>query len=152
MSGLLAAFGEVLAREYSDPAYFEVHRLSVDTYAVQHPGKPSRQSIQSVGLHLIRLCLFLERGLAQEHANSAMLAAAKLKRTFVWLEPPKSRGAITVADVARATTSLEHKDTVRRWAQGTWMAWSEHHPIIRTWLPARVPADIPAAASGRRHG
>ena len=24
-----AAYGEVLAREYSDPAYFQVHRLSV---------------------------------------------------------------------------------------------------------------------------
>lgn len=32
--GCWAAYGEVLAREYSDPAYFQVHRLTVDAYAV----------------------------------------------------------------------------------------------------------------------
>ncbi|HED04410.1 MAG TPA: hypothetical protein ENI60_06555, partial [Candidatus Fraserbacteria bacterium] len=85
--GCWAAFGEVLAREYSDPIYFGVHRLTVDAYAVQHPGSPSRQSIRSVGVHLIRLCLFLEHGLSAENANDAMLKAAKLKHTFVWLEP-----------------------------------------------------------------
>ena len=54
-----AAYGEVLAREYSDQAFYAVHRMSVDTYAVQHPGQPSPQTIQSVAVHLIRLCLQL---------------------------------------------------------------------------------------------
>ena len=85
-----AAFGEVLARQYSDPALLPVHRLSVDAYAVQHPGEPSRQSIQSVGVHLIRLCLFLEHGLTPEQANDAMLTAGKVKHSFTWLEPPAS--------------------------------------------------------------
>lgn len=46
--GCWAAFGRVLAREYGDQRYFAVHRLTVDAYAIQHPGIPSRQSIQSV--------------------------------------------------------------------------------------------------------
>ncbi|MDZ7628938.1 MAG: DUF5946 family protein [Parvularculaceae bacterium] len=37
-----------------------MHRLSVDAYAVQHPGGASRQAIQSVGLHLARLYIQLE--------------------------------------------------------------------------------------------
>ena len=133
--GCWAAFGEVLAREYSDPLYNEVHRLAVDAYAVQHPGHPSRQSIQSVGVHLIRLCLFFEHGLAAEDANDAMLAAAQAKHTFFWLEPPGPLGSITVADVNRAQTADEHEDAVKAWGSAAWDAWSIHHGIIRTWLP-----------------
>jgi len=96
--GCWATFGRVLAREYSDPQFFETHRLTVDSYAVQHPGRPSRQSIQSVGVHLVRLCLFIEHELAPEEANSAMLAAARRKSEYFWLEPPASLGVLTVAD------------------------------------------------------
>ncbi|MFQ3593687.1 MAG: DUF5946 family protein [Gemmataceae bacterium] len=40
-----AIYGEVLAREYGEFAYPPIHRLTVDTYAAQHPGTKSRQSI-----------------------------------------------------------------------------------------------------------
>lgn len=133
--GCWAVYGEVLAREYSDPGYFETHRLTVDTYAVQHPGSTERQSIQSVGVHLIRLCLFLEEGLAAEHANAAMLEAGKRKRSFTWLEPPPSFGALTAADVVKAGSVSEHKRVVRAWAESAWEAWSIHHGQIRAWLP-----------------
>ena len=66
--GCWAAFGRVLAREYEDQRYFEVHRLTVDAYAVQHPGIPGRQSIQSVAFHLVRLGLFQENGFFEETA------------------------------------------------------------------------------------
>lgn len=132
--GCWAAYGQVLAREYSDPAYMAVHRLSVDAYAVQHPGSPSRQSIQSVGLHLIRLCLLLERGLDSRYANDAMLAAAKLKHTLTWLEPPASLGTLTVADVLVAATVDEHVAMVKDWAHAAWTAWSLHHATIRAWM------------------
>src|ERR1700688_1721358 len=36
--GCWAAYGEVLAREYRDYRLARLHRLTVDTYAVQHPG------------------------------------------------------------------------------------------------------------------
>ena len=36
-----ARYGEVLAREFQDPAYFGLHQLTVDAYAVQHPGSRS---------------------------------------------------------------------------------------------------------------
>lgn len=131
--GCWAAFGRVLAREYADPALSVVHRLSVDAYAVQHPGQPSRQSIQSVGVHLVRLCLFLERGLQPQAANAAMLAAARRKADYTWLEPPASRGALTVADVASADSAEAHARQVRAWAAQMWAVWAPHHATVRRW-------------------
>ena len=132
--GCWAAFGEVLAREYNDASYFTVHRLTVDSYAVQHPGKSTfRQCIHSVGVHLVRLCLFLEHGLTAENANSAMQEAAKNKHNYVWLQPPDSLGHITVADIAKESTTKGHQAMVRQWAQCVWDAWSPHHSIVRTW-------------------
>lgn len=135
--GCWATYGEVLAREYGDPSYFSVHRLTVDAYAVQHPGSNDRQSIQSVALHLVRLCLFLEHGLRAEDANQAMLEADRRKGAFTWLEPPASLGGITAADVYKAASAETHQAAVRAWAECAWQAWSRHHDTIRSWLPAR---------------
>lgn len=60
--GCWAAYGEVLAREYSDYRPTRLHRLTVDTYAVQHPGVNVPAARRSVGLHLSRLYLLLEAG------------------------------------------------------------------------------------------
>ncbi|MDH5545481.1 MAG: DUF5946 family protein [Gammaproteobacteria bacterium] len=139
-SGCWSVYGEVLAREYSNPDYFEVHRLTVDAYAVQHPGSTDRQSVQSVGVHLVRLCLFLEHGLTAENANNAMLEAGKYKHNFTWLEPPENMGRITAADVIKAKNVAEHKSIVREWAQSSWEAWSKHHNTIWAWLPAQQSA------------
>ena len=147
--GCWAVYGEVLAREYSNPAYFEVHRLTVDAYAVQHPGSTDRQSIQSVGLHLIRLCLFLEHGLTAENANDAMLEAGKYKNSFTWLEPPASLGGITAADIVKARNVDEHKTLVKAWAQSAWDAWSIHHDAIRARLPAKCMASTDTT---KQHG
>jgi hypothetical protein len=137
--GCWAAFGEVLAREYADPALFDIHRLSVDAYAVQHPGTPSRQSIQSVGLHLCRLILQLERGLAPQRANAAMLALGRGKQRFTWLEPPPDRGAVSVADVRAAQGAAAHADAVQRWARAALAAWSGHRPTLDAWLRTLAP-------------
>ena len=65
-------------------------------------GGDSRQAIQSVGLHLVRLCMFLERGLSPEAANEAMLRAGKMKSKMFKLARPASLGDVTVADVLAA--------------------------------------------------
>jgi len=135
-----AAYGEVLAREYGDPAYWRLHRMTVDAYAVQHPGSVSRQAIQSVAVHLCRLCIILEEGFSIEHANDAMLAIQKVGHQFRWLEPPRSRGEVTVADVLAATTADEHLGQVERWAKSCWASWAEHHATIRSWLPVEIRA------------
>ena len=133
--GCWAAYGEVLAREYSDPPLFErVHQLTVHAYAVQHPGRPSPQSVQSVAVHLIGLCLRLERGAQAEEWVKALQTATGKKGGFRWLPPPEPMKAVTVADVWRVRTSAEHEVAVRRWAEAAWSAWSAHHETVRTWV------------------
>ena len=134
--GCWAVYGEILAREYGNPALFDrVHRLTVDTYAVQHPGRPSPQSIQSVALHLISLCLILEHGATPPAATTALQAASRHKGCYVWLPPPASLGTLTVADVWPAAAPDAHEEVVRRWAEDVWAAWWPHHATVRQWLP-----------------
>ncbi len=133
--GCWHVFGEILEREYGNPAFAAQHRLTVDNFAVQHPGQPSSQSIQSVCLHLISLCLVLERGVAPAYATRVLSAAARDKQRFVWLTPPESLGVVTVADVRAVSSARDHTQRVRDWAESAWTAWSPHHETIRAWLP-----------------
>lgn len=127
-----AAFNAVMAREYSNPGLMAVHRLSVDAWAVQHPGDGSRRAIQSVGLHLARLLVQIEEGLEGEAANAAMLRFAARKADMPALTP-RAAYAVTVADVAEAEAPEAHAAAVRRWAAATWADWADHHDFIRGW-------------------
>jgi hypothetical protein len=129
-----SAYAEVLAREYADRGLFQrVHRLTVDCYAVQHTGRPSAQSIQSVAGHLVSLCAVLENGASNEWATRLIREAVRIKGRFIWLQPPESMGPITVVDVWRAGGSGEHERKVREWAASAWRAWSPHHATVRQW-------------------
>jgi len=120
--GCWYVYGEILAREYSDPAFAVLHRLTVDSYAVQHPGRPSPQAIHSVCVHLISLSLVLERDMGMASATRAIKAAVQAKDRFVWLEPPPTLGQVTVADVRAVSSAEEHVATVRAWARSAWSA------------------------------
>jgi hypothetical protein len=133
--GCWQLYGEVLAREYSDLAFWASHRLTVDTYAVQHPGRPSLQTIQSVAVHLISLCLLLEQKATPEYAIRAMRAAAAVSERFKWLPPPSSMGGMTVVNVHGARDAESHAKRVRAWAEAAWSAWSQHHQTVRSWIP-----------------
>ncbi|MDQ3767650.1 MAG: DUF5946 family protein [Actinomycetota bacterium] len=128
-----ALFGELLAREFNDPQYFGVHQLTVDTYAVQHPGVAERRSIQSVGLHLMTLCLVFEHGADPSHGPELHKRMVN-RLTFHWLEPPRLSGRMTVADILRSSDSQEHIGLVRAWARDVWEAWMAHHPVVRGWI------------------
>lgn len=95
--GCWERYGELLAREYSDPALMVTHRLSVDTYAVQHPGDLSRRAIQSVGLHLARLMLQIDHPLPPAETNEVMLGHGKHKASLPPLSPPAAY-MVTVCD------------------------------------------------------
>ncbi len=125
--GCWSIFGEVTAR--SSP----VHQLLVDSYAVQHPGAPSRRSIQSVAVHLISLCVQLEHGAPPARAREAIIASLAIAYRFVWLDPPGWAGALTILDVRGARNAGEHEARVRAWAESVWRAWSPHHAAVRAW-------------------
>ena len=131
--GCWQIYGEVLAREYSDATFGRNHRLTVDAYSVQHPGQPSRQTIQSIAVHLLSLHLVLEVGVSQAEATRTMQRLAADKSRYTWLAPPSSLGAVTVVDVHAADTAAAHCQTVERWAESAWRAWEAHHETIRSW-------------------
>ncbi len=131
--GCWSIYADVLGREYGEYAYPECHRLTVDAYAAQHPGTMSRQSIQSVAVHLISLHLIIERNIAPADATRLMPAIVQRASGFTWLQPPATIGTITIIDVAATRDLDHHQRMVRNWAESVWAAWHTHHPIIRTW-------------------
>ncbi len=134
-AGCWRIYGEILAKEYGEYGYPEtVHRLTVDTYAVQHPGKPSRQSIQSVNTHLISLYLVLEKELEGTEATQAIGKVLEYASEFVWLKPPVPNGQITVMDVVEARDFSEHQELVNKWARDVWNAWSGYHHIVKEFV------------------
>lgn len=131
--GCWAAYMDVLAKEFGEYRYPECHRLTVDTYAVQHPGTPCRQAIQSVGGHLVGLYFVIERGASAKKATRALGRAVDRCANFTWLDPPESFGPMTVLDVLKAEDLPEHEQLVRQWATSVWNAWSEYHDTVRSW-------------------
>lgn len=126
-------FNTILAFEYSDWRLQSTHRLTVDTYAVQHPGEEgTRQQIQSVGLHLARLGLQLDRPTPPKETNDVMLSLTKGKHTLELLKPPKNF-SMTAADVALYAGTPLHAEKVKAWAMSAWNDWSAHHDYIKEW-------------------
>jgi len=115
-AGCWAIYEQVLAKEYGEYGYPDIHRLTVDTYAVQHPGVASRQSSQSVWVHLVGMHLVLNLQLDARTATAQLGSVLAGRREFEWLEPPPKIGSATIVDVNQARGLPEHIDRVRRWA------------------------------------
>jgi Family of unknown function (DUF5946) len=127
-----ARYGELLVRELGELRNPDIHRLSVDAYAVQHPGVPERRSIQSVAIHLMGLCMVLERGWPTTAATARLGRLVERARPS-WLEPPHPNGTLTV-EHPLAAASDQHAARVREWAADVWQAWSPHHSQVNAWL------------------
>ena len=135
-------FDEVLARELSDPRYARLHRLTVDTYSLQHPGQFMRSG-KSFAAHLTGMCAALGGGDAPaiHRAVQRWLDGPKAVERPVEL-PPRQRGERTIAHVHAATNPWEHERRVREWADSTWNAWRAHHDLAWQWI-ARATAEAP---------
>ncbi len=130
--GCWAVFLEVMAREYGEYGYPAVHHLTVDAYAVQHPGMPSSQAVRSVALHLISLYLALEEGWDAAAVREALRKAAARRDRFHWLQTP-APASLTVLDIVLAGNLAEHEAAVRRWARSVWDSWAGHRETVRGW-------------------
>lgn len=132
--GCWAAYGAFLSGglqgSTSGPLAMPQAALTVDAYAVQHPGVPAPQATQSVWVHLITLHLVLEGGWAPSQAIRLRTIGADASAGWAWLEPPGSMGPVTAIDVVHAD-ELDRSTTVRAWVDGAWAAWSVHHPAVR---------------------
>jgi hypothetical protein len=112
-----------------------VRRLALDTYAVQHPGRPEMRSVQSVAIHAMGLCVLLERG-AEERRVKPVLGRRPTRRApaLHWLEPPRPNGTRTVRGALAADGADNYVTAVKAWAADVWAAWEPHHNTVRRWL------------------
>lgn len=109
------------------------HQLVVDTYAVQHPDGDDPRAIQSVGIHLMTLCLFLER--YTDPSLGTRLHRRMIDRpVFCQLEPPQSRGRLTMLDVPLNGAPEVARRAAYAWADDVWAAWVTHHQTVRDWV------------------
>lgn len=128
-----ARYGELLAVQYSDPERMAFHQLVVDTYAVQHPGGDDPRAIRSVGIHLMTLFLFLERGTSPSLGTS-LHRRMVARPAFVQLQPPLSRGQITVVQVPLDGAPTVARRAAYDWAEDVWAAWAAHHSTVQDWV------------------
>lgn len=130
--GCWKVYGEILAKEYSGEFWDDdTHRLTVDSYAAQHPGSPEdRRAAQSVHIHLMSLYLVLEKGFSGQKATECIKRTVESKTMtskLRWLEPPSFKDTVTVSDVVTASNLVEHSKAVRKWAESVWQAWKKQH-------------------------
>lgn len=135
-------YGQVLAKDYGEFGMPEEHKFIVDAYAVQHPGENVPRARQSVGVHLIRLCLMLERDMPQRYATALMERSTHGGLHIPWFEPSTPIGTMTAQDVLAGETREEHIELARRWAENVWVAWSAQHETVRRWCDA-LQAQLP---------
>lgn len=136
-----SAYERVLADLYSVPALLGLRQLAVDAYAVQHPERPGRAADQSLGLHLMTLCLFAERGVDAARGPALHKHMVARRPQFGPLDPPANRGAVTVCDVPPGRDP-QFAAALRSWADAAWTAWAPHHDVVRAWLREAGLADI----------
>ncbi len=103
----------------------------VDAYAAQHAASSDRRNRQSVAVHLMSLCLGVERGASGRHRRSRI--GGWTHRPYPLMEPLPVGFILTVADISRAPAAQRAAD-VARMAVQTWAAWAHHHPTVRRWL------------------
>ena len=132
--GCNVLFQEVVGREFSQPELFQVHRMTVDAYSLQHPAQYMK-SAKSAVAHLIGMCWALE---GEEGPHIAMAMSRFLDGTPQFDRPdpppPLSRGRRDITYIHSAPDSAAHIERVKEWAQGTWVAWSQHHEQARDWV------------------
>jgi hypothetical protein len=126
--GCWQVYSEVQSRIWENYSELEeIHQLTVDTYAVQHPGQISRKATQSVNVHLVSLYFVLEMGVSGETARSRLKQFIESKPDLKWLDPPDFTGTLTIADVRNAKSVEEYKRLVQAWARSVWKVWKEKH-------------------------
>ncbi|GGK34933.1 hypothetical protein GCM10008955_31090 [Deinococcus malanensis] len=136
-----AAFNVLGSTRYS-LADVPFEALLVDAYAVQHPGTPSNQAINSVAIHLMVLYGVIVRGYAPDQAQRLRQRPGQQRRVpkherFFWLTPPSFASVLTVADVLSAADVQARADVAEAWVRDVWSVWAQlHEGQVAAWFAA----------------
>jgi Family of unknown function (DUF5946) len=126
--GCWQRYGELLNVLYTQPMQQATLIMCVDTYAVQHPGTPNPQAIQSVAVHLLNLYDYLVRGRPVKIPQKTFS-----EKAFHSIEPPLFTTTLTVLDMPLSGTGDALAAGAHAWAESVWAAWSTHHEQIAEW-------------------
>src|SRR5262245_38237215 len=99
--GCQAIFEEMIARDFSDVTYFRMHRMLVDTYALQHPERYCA-SVKSFAAHFMGLGWLLEHDVTRAHGSDRLRRWLERAPRIEKPQLPRARGALTIADVRAA--------------------------------------------------
>ena len=127
-----ATFGELVAADYSAPERMSFHQLVVDSYAAQHPGGDDRRQVQSVGLHLMTLCLFLERNV--DPARGPALHRQMIRRPAFRRLERNGPGDLHVTHVPLNGPVPLARQKAYEWARAVWATYAAEWPAVVGWL------------------
>ncbi len=126
-----ARYGEVLAREYSDAAYWRSHRLLTNAYCGQHSIGEDRRARQSLWIHMAALMLYFEDGAGNEAIVAFLKRAAKSGHGFPRLPMPEASLSVRLDAVHAAADAAAHHGAVADYARAVFDAWAPHHGAFR---------------------
>ena len=131
--GCRERFETLLARDFSDPLFYRVHRMFVDTYCLQHP-EDHCASAKSLAAHLAGLCWILEGGASPAQGPDRLHRWLSGERKLDKPELPAGRGALTIGGLPADGDPGAWGEAVRAWAESTWAAYADLQPLARTWV------------------
>jgi hypothetical protein len=140
-AGCRADFDNLVGRDFGDARFFASHRLFVDVYALQHPDEFCR-SAKSLAAHLVGLHLIVERGIGAATGAPALRGWLDGPGALTRPQVPADRGSVTLGDLIGIDHPARWREALLHWAEHTWEAWRELHPLARQWADE-------ALASGR---
>ena len=131
--GCWRGFGELLAADYASAERMRFHQVVVDAYAAQHPGDGGvAQQVQSVGLHLMTLCLFLEEEV--DPAQGSALHRRMVRRPQFHRLTRSGPGDLTWQHVPTDGPPDLVRARAHEWAAEVWRSYADEHETVRAWL------------------
>jgi len=123
-------YGELSALLLSNSDAAGYRQWCVDAYAVQHPGGPNEQAIQSVAGHLLSLYSTLVLEMPIDKAPGVISRVTSRKGHYRWLPPPFAY-TMTIVDTVKDRHRLG--EVAHEWARAAWDAWRPHHEEVKMW-------------------
>lgn len=138
VAGCQKLFEQVLAREFGDLRYARLHRLTVDTYSLQHPQRYMRSG-KSFAAHITGMHAALDskdaraiNPIVQRWLDGAKILARPA------VPPPGQRGDLTIDHLLKAKNASEHLERVEAWARSAWAAWRNYHHLAKDLIDRAV--------------
>lgn len=138
-AGCWAHYVKLLAYEYANPNVFaRSHRLTVDAYALQHPGRADdRRAFKSVRLHYLSLHLIFAYGYSHKQATHNLHALASLE--FTPLPQLDLSFNMTAKDINISFQDPEaYHNQILEWAKSAYGAWAALMPYADDLIAARL--------------